>query len=111
MMLAVANRKGGVGKTTISVALSTQLAKRHKVLPIDLDSQVNATEALGIDLAPGVFTWLGAEQLPELEEISGLHVIPGNARTERANLILTSEGNIAGVANAVELLDKSYVLA
>jgi chromosome partitioning protein len=108
MILAVANRKGGVGKTTVSVALSTHLARRHRVLLIDLDSQANATESLGVDLTPGVFMWLGADEMPELADVDGLHVMPGNARTERANLILTSEGHYAAVSNAIELLNNSY---
>lgn len=49
--IAVANAKGGTGKTTVSVNLSACLAIRHdkKVLGIDLDAQGNFGIALGID--------------------------------------------------------------
>lgn len=58
-IITVANQKGGVGKTTTAMTLAHGLAMRGRsVLLIDLDSQGNCADALGLESAPALYKWL-----------------------------------------------------
>lgn len=109
-VIVIGNRKGGPGKTTLALALATWLAEGQRVLAIDLDSQGNLTEALGIDLQPAVFAWLGGGNKPQVVRWreSGLGVIAGDATTERVNLILASEGDIGALDRSLAGLRRDY---
>jgi chromosome partitioning protein len=77
--IAVAARKGGVGKTTVACGLASVLANLgRRVLVVDLDPQSNAGYLLGTDpTAPGTAELLSGNSPTPLEAGLGLYVLPG----------------------------------
>ena len=73
-IIAVANQKGGVGKTTSAVSLAASLADQgKKILLVDMDPQGNATSGLGITARDKTSYEVMINHLPSIRPSSPLH--------------------------------------
>lgn len=103
-MIAVANQKGGVGKTTTSINLSACLAEQgKKVLLVDMDSQGNTTSGLGLEkneLEKTIYEVLRDEisindAIIEIEDcFENLSLIPANRNLAGAEIELITAENM-----------------
>ncbi|WP_408008807.1 ParA family protein [Pseudalkalibacillus sp. A8] len=116
-VVAIANQKGGVGKTTTSVNLGACLAYLgKKVLLIDIDPQGNATSGVGIDkgdIEQCIYDVLvddvDASKVVQQTDVEGLYIIPSSIQLAGAEIeLVPTISREVRLKRAIELITDQF---
>ena len=114
-IIAIANQKGGVGKTTTAVNLSAALAATKKrVLLIDLDPQGNASTAAGTPKNEETLFQIYTQNLNIQDHIlkspSGYDVVPGGENLIALEVYIRNENKQGELKKQLQPLDHEFII-
>ncbi len=116
-IVAIANQKGGVGKSTTAINLGAGLAfQGERVLLVDLDPQGNSTSGLGVDRSAIEYSTydllvedVGAEEVIEPSSVRDLFVVPATIELAGAEIELVSMfSRESRLGNALKPVSEDY---